>query len=99
MHFTVHDNTWRGGSIVSLRICTGFADHKESIQVAYDQRQWGKHWPVDDHCPGFRDEALAFMRKCDSVVHKLLECFALALGMPAEDFQKVPSRHIAIASF
>ncbi|DBA67852.1 hypothetical protein WJX79_009733 [Trebouxia sp. C0005] len=67
---------------------TGFADHKESIQVAYDQRQWGSHWPVDDNCPGFRDEALTFMGNCESVVHKLLECFAIGLGMPYEDFKK-----------
>ena len=79
-------------SAVSHQACplyAGFADHKESIQVAYDQRQWGSHWPVDDSCPGFRDEALNFMGKCESVVHKLLECFAVGLGMPYDDFKKV----------
>ncbi len=57
--------------------------------MAYDQRQWGSDWPVDDNCPGFRDEALTFMGNCESVVHKLLECFAVGLGLPYEDFKKV----------
>lgn len=57
--------------------------------MAYDQRQWGSKWPVDEHVPGFRNEALAFMGKCEGVVHKLLECFALGLGMPYEEFRKV----------
>lgn len=57
--------------------------------MAYDQRQWGSKWPVDEHVPGFRNEALAFMSSCESVVHKLLECFALGLGMPYEDFKTV----------
>lgn len=76
-------------SVLTADLHAGFADHKESIQVAYDQRQWGSHWPVDDNCPGFRDEALTFMGNCESVVHKLLECFAIGLGMPYEDFKKV----------
>ena len=57
--------------------------------MAYDQRQWGSKWPVDEHVPGFRNEALAFMTSCESTVHKLLECFALGLGMPYEDFKMV----------
>ena len=75
--------------VLIAHLYAGFADHKESIQVAYDQRQWGSHWPVDDNCPGFRDEALTFMGDCESVVHKLLECFAVGLGMPYEEFKKV----------
>jgi isopenicillin N synthase-like dioxygenase len=75
--------------VLNPGLSAGFADHKESIQVAYDQRQWGSHWPVDNNCPGFRDEALTFMGDCESVVHKLLECFAIGLGMPYEDFKKV----------
>ena len=64
--------------------------------MAYDQRQWGSHWPVDDSCPGFRDEALTFMGNCESVVHKLLECFAVGLGLPYEDFKKVTVRAICV---
>ena len=65
--------------------------------MAYDQRQWGSKWPVDEHVPGFRNEALTFMGKCEGVVHKLLECFALGLGMPYEDFKKVGPCRTAFA--
>ena len=29
------------------------------------------------------------MGKCESIVHMLLECFAVGLGMPYDDFKKV----------
>ena len=85
---------WERNSEVSH--LTGLPDHKESIQVAYDQRGWGADWPTEACCPGFRDTSLHFMHQCHELCLFILSCFAEGLGLPVDTFAKVkrpyPSR-------
>ena len=67
----------------------GRADLKESLQLGYDQRGWGSEWPLEPAMPGVRKTSLAFMDKCHALCCKILQLFAVGLGLPSDAFEKV----------
>ena len=72
----------------------GRADLKESLQLGYDQRGWGSEWPLEPAMPGVRETSLAFMDQCHALCCKILQLFAVGLGLPADAFEKVLARPI-----
>ena len=59
---------------------------RQGYLCAYDNTRMRSLWPSEAHLPGFKQHALRFMRQLDAVVVRVMSCFALALGLPADHF-------------
>jgi isopenicillin N synthase-like dioxygenase len=82
---SAHNAGWEKNS--QVRPSTGVADRKESYQMQFGRNMDGK-WLNDDVLPGFKDSALRFMWKVQSVSEKLMVCLARGLGFPDDYFVK-----------
>ncbi|KAH7911313.1 hypothetical protein BJ138DRAFT_1150934 [Hygrophoropsis aurantiaca] len=67
-----------------IRPSTGTADLKESMVLQFARMEG--MWPCEDDLPGFRQQAEAFMFAMQRLSIKIMECFADALGLPADTF-------------
>lgn len=67
-----------------VRPSTGTADQKESYQIT--QPRMARLWPTGEELPGFKAAMLAFERANWALGMKVLSCFALKLGFPADFF-------------
>jgi isopenicillin N synthase-like dioxygenase len=67
-----------------VRPSTGTADNKESFQITVP-RMHGL-WPKGEELPGFKAIMLAFERANWALGMKVLSCFAMKLGFPADFF-------------
>ncbi|KAL8366368.1 hypothetical protein RB595_004915 [Gaeumannomyces hyphopodioides] len=67
-----------------IRPSTGAPDIKESYQLQFGENMDGL-WVDDAALPGFRAEALAFMRRVQAVSERLMVCLARGLGF-ADDY-------------
>jgi len=63
----------------------GVPDRKESYQLQFGDGMTGK-WIEEGEVPGFRENALKFMHKCQEVSELLMRCFAIGLGFEDEEF-------------
>jgi isopenicillin N synthase-like dioxygenase len=70
-----------------VRPSTGMPDRKESYQMQFGSNMAGR-WLPESTLPGFKDAALEFMKKAQSVSEKLMLCFARGLGFEDEYFIK-----------
>lgn len=70
------------------RPSTGTPDQKESLQLQFGQERMQGKWPMEVTLPGFKDESLAFMAKVQKVSLQMMSCFADALGLPQDFFDK-----------
>jgi isopenicillin N synthase-like dioxygenase len=70
-----------------VRPSTGMPDRKESYQMQFGSNMAGC-WLPESTLPGFKDAALEFMKKAQSVSEKLMLCFARGLGFEDEYFIK-----------
>jgi isopenicillin N synthase-like dioxygenase len=70
-----------------IRPSTGMPDRKESYQMQFGSNMAGS-WLPESTLPGFKDAALEFMKKAQSVSEKLMLCFARGLGFEDEYFVK-----------
>jgi isopenicillin N synthase-like dioxygenase len=70
-----------------IRPSTGTPDQKESLQLQFGSSMEGK-WPDDKDVKGFKSDALEFMGKCQDVSLKIMGCFADALDLPGDYFDK-----------
>lgn len=68
-----------------IRPSTGAVDRKESYQMQFGAGMNGR-WLEDEILPGFKNEALSFMRQVQAVSQKLMVCFARGLGFPDDYF-------------
>lgn len=81
-----HKNTgWEKAA--QVRPSTGKADQKESYQMQYGSAMEGK-WLPEETIPGFKDESLEFMHKCQAVSARLMTCFARGLGFDDDYFAR-----------
>jgi isopenicillin N synthase-like dioxygenase len=71
-----------------IRPSTGTPDQKESLQLQFGQERMQGKWPTEDTLPSFKNESLAFMEKVQRVSLKIMSCFAEALGLPLDFFDK-----------
>ncbi|KLU88280.1 hypothetical protein MAPG_07267 [Magnaporthiopsis poae ATCC 64411] len=67
-----------------IRPSTAAPDNKESYQLQFGENMDGL-WVDDATLPGFRAEALAFMRRVQAVSERLMVCLARGLGF-ADDY-------------
>jgi isopenicillin N synthase-like dioxygenase len=80
-----HNAGWEKNA--QIRPSTGAADQKESYQMQFGANMEGR-WLDEVTLPGFRTQALEFMRLAQSVSEKLMICFARGLGFPDDYFIK-----------
>lgn len=80
-----HNAGWEKNA--QIRPSTGAADQKESYQMQFGANMEGR-WLSESTLPGFRDEALHFMRAAQAVSEKLMICFARGLGFADDYFIK-----------
>ena len=80
---SAHNAGWEKNS--QVRPSTGAADKKESYQMQFGTNMEGK-WLDEADLPGFKDQALEFMRAVQEVSEKLMICFARGLGFPDDYF-------------
>ncbi|WSI63225.1 isopenicillin N synthase family oxygenase [Streptomyces sp. NBC_01336] len=66
-----------------VRPSTGTPDEKESYQLTRPHMEG--LWPDESELPGFRETLLDFERRCHTLAHRVLSCFAERLGF-ARDF-------------
>ncbi|TFF23218.1 isopenicillin N synthase family oxygenase [Jiella endophytica] len=67
-----------------VRPSTGTADNKESYQITLPRME--KLWPTGEELSGFKVVMLAFERANWALGMKVLSCFAMKLGFPADFF-------------
>ncbi|ORY20998.1 hypothetical protein BCR39DRAFT_554336 [Naematelia encephala] len=73
---------WERGT--QVRPSTGTADQKESIQLQFARMEG--LWPSDEDIAGFRTRAEKFMHQVQTLSIKVMECFAVGLGLPIDTF-------------
>eukprot|EP01041_Mallomonas_annulata_P006724 gene6724-13621_t len=72
-----------------VRPSTGLPDQKESFQITTANMDSGDLWPVAAGLTeDFRVTLEDFARKSHDVAQRLLSCFAVALDLPADHFEK-----------
>lgn len=76
-----------------IRPSTGYADPKESIQLGFGESEGGdmsKCWPAEADCPGFKEEAKAFMNEVQGVSRVVLELLAEGVGLVSSAYPFPP---------
>lgn len=68
-----------------VRPSAGYPDQKESYQMQFGDNMAGV-WLPEDALPGFKDQSLDFMWRCQRVSERLMRCLARGLGFPEDKF-------------